>query len=201
MSDDPASFDDLMVQLRAGEEQAATAIFQRFANRLVGLARGRLNADLRRKVDPEDVLQSVFKSFFRRHAETPFDFAGWDSIWAVLIVLTVRKCGRRVETFHAAKRDARREVPLPGGGESSWGQDPAGREPTPAEVAMLTETLEALMRDLDEHARRILSLRLQGYQIAEIAGEVGLTERTVQRAMRKVRDRLDAMRAADEETA
>jgi RNA polymerase sigma-70 factor (ECF subfamily) len=201
MSDDPASFADLMAQLRDGEERAATVIFQRFAGRLVGLARGRLNADLRRKVDPEDVLQSVFKSFFRRHAEAPFDFSGWDNIWAVLIVLTVRKCGRRVETFHAAKRDARREVPLPGGGESSWGQDPAGHEPTPEEVAMLTETLENLMRDLDEHARQILTLRLQGYQLAEIAGEVGLTERTVQRVMRKVRDRLDAIRATEGDLA
>ena len=54
------SFDDVMGRLRAGEQSAAaTEIFHRFARRLIGLARTRLDDRVRGKVDAEDVLQSV----------------------------------------------------------------------------------------------------------------------------------------------
>src|SRR5690242_9456367 len=56
------SFADLMARLRAGDDAAAAALFQRFATRLIALARGRLDGLVRRKVDPEDVVQSVFRS-------------------------------------------------------------------------------------------------------------------------------------------
>ena len=63
------SFDDVMGRLRAGDQSAAaTEIFQRFARRLIGLARTRLDDRVRSKVDAEDVLQSVFRSFFVRQA-------------------------------------------------------------------------------------------------------------------------------------
>ena len=41
----------------------------------------------------EDVMASVFKSFFRRHAEAPFDLSSWDSLWSLLTLITLRKCG------------------------------------------------------------------------------------------------------------
>src|SRR5437762_3488388 len=98
MSQEP-SFEDLMERLRLGDERAAQQIFERFAHRLMGLARTRLSGGLRQKVDPEDVMQSVFKSFFRRHAEAQFDLSGWDSLWALLTVITLRKSGHKVKEY------------------------------------------------------------------------------------------------------
>src|ERR1700722_4305434 len=60
------SFGLLMGGLQGGDAEAAGALFHRFAQRLIALARQRLEPRLRSKVDPEDILQSVFKSFFRR---------------------------------------------------------------------------------------------------------------------------------------
>ena len=80
----------LLEQLRAGDGRAADAIFHRFARRLVGMARGRLDGRLRQKVDPEDVVQSVFRSFFDRSARGEFDFANWEAVWGLLVLLTVR---------------------------------------------------------------------------------------------------------------
>src|SRR5437016_14196174 len=96
------SFDDVMARLRAGDEAAAAAIFDRFARRLIALARARLDRLVSSKVDPEDVLQSAFRSFFLRHAEGRWDLIGWDGLWGLLARITVRKCGRRIEHFRAA---------------------------------------------------------------------------------------------------
>lgn len=92
MSDSP-SFADLMTRLRAGDPGAAEEIFRRFANRLVSLARQRLDALVLRKLDPEDVLQSALNSFFRAHAQGRVDVRDWDSLWGLLAVITLRKCG------------------------------------------------------------------------------------------------------------
>ncbi len=41
------SFDDLMARLRAGVEEAATEVFQRYVRRLCVLPRGRLSTRIR----------------------------------------------------------------------------------------------------------------------------------------------------------
>ena len=66
MSDD--FFAGLMRRLRSGEDAAAREVFERYTRQLVGLARRRLDERLAGKVDPEDVVQSAFKSFFVRQA-------------------------------------------------------------------------------------------------------------------------------------
>ncbi len=66
------TFDDLMARLNDGDDEAAAEIFNRFVRRLIFLARSRLNAQVRQKEDPEDVVQSVFRSFFTRQVEGQF---------------------------------------------------------------------------------------------------------------------------------
>src|SRR5437016_3003501 len=102
-SDD--SFEFLVSRLQAGDPDAATAIFGRFARRLIALARVHLSSQLRQKVDPEDVLQSVFRSFFRRQAAGEFELQNWDGMWALLSVITLRKCGHQADHYLALCRD------------------------------------------------------------------------------------------------
>jgi RNA polymerase sigma-70 factor (ECF subfamily) len=189
------SFEDLMARLRSGDDAAAAAVFDRFAQRLLALARRRLDRLLRPKVDPEDVLQSVYRSFFRRHAEGQYDLESWDGLWGMLTVITLRKCGRSARRFRSACRDVQREVSLPPPGTDAAGFEAGGREPTPSEAARLTETLEQVMRDLTPRERVILVLSLQGYSSSEISDQVGRTERTVQRVLERVRRRLEQMNA------
>lgn len=197
MSQD-ASFADVMARLRQGDQDAAREIFVRYTHRLIGLARSRLDRLVRQKVDPEDVLQSVYKSFFLRHTQGEFAFDGWDGLWALLTVITLRKCGRRVEYYHASRRDVQREVAPPTDpDDSAAGWLAADSEPTPSEAALLAETVEQIMSRLDERERSILALTLQGYSTPDISARVGRTERTVQRVLKRVRDDLEALQAAD----
>jgi RNA polymerase sigma-70 factor, ECF subfamily len=190
------SFEHVMAGLRAGDADAAAQVFRRFADRLIALARSRLSRRLRAKVDPEDVLQSVCKSFFLRHAEGQFDLKDWDSLWSLLTVIAVRKCGRWQEHFHTQGRALAAEVSAQRAGEGSAGSwEALAREPSPAEAAMLAETVEQLLGQQEGRDREIVSLRLQGYTAVEISEQLSRPERTVYRVLAHVRKRLMEMQA------
>jgi RNA polymerase sigma-70 factor (ECF subfamily) len=132
------SFADVMDRLRAGDAGAAAQVVRRFTRRLVALARAQLDSRLRQKVDPEDVLQSVYKSFFLRCEQGRLSLGGWDGLWALLALITARKCGRWAEHFRAARRDVKAEVAAVGGADESGLVAAFSTEPSPAEAAMLS---------------------------------------------------------------
>lgn len=192
------SFHELMARVRGGDQQAMAEVFHRFAQRLIGLARSRLDGLLRYKADAEDVMQSVFQSFFERHQDGRLQVNSWDSLWGLLTVIAVHKCGHRIDYHLAARRDVRRETAAEPPAEGSGaGWEALAREPTPSESAVLAETVEVLLRGLRERDRPILVLSLQGYSPAEVAEQVGRSERTVFRVLQQVRKKLQALRAAD----
>jgi RNA polymerase sigma-70 factor (ECF subfamily) len=183
------SFAAVMHRLRAGDE-AAAEVFHRFAGRLIALARTHLDGRLRQKVDPEDVLQSVYKSFFLRHAQGQLNPHDWDSLWSLLTVITVRKCGRWRERFQAGRRDVHAEVALQApADESGGGWEALAGDPTPSEAAVLAETVEELPRGLEGRDRDIVALTLQGYTAAEISAQLRRPERTVYRVLGRVKKR------------
>src|SRR5205823_12526939 len=119
------------------EAEAAGKVFHRFAKQLIVLAHKQLDPELRRKVDAEDVTQSVFRSFFAHQAAGELvELGSWDSVWGMLVVMTLRKCGRQKTFFQADCRDVLREIPFTLN-ESSAGWDPCDREPTPVEAVVL----------------------------------------------------------------
>jgi RNA polymerase sigma-70 factor (ECF subfamily) len=188
------SFADLMARLRAGDEEAATQIFERFTGRLIALARSRMDQRMRQKEDPEDVLQSVYQSFFVRQARGEFELRDWDSLWALLATITLHKCGHRIDYFQAERRDMRREISPPTRDDPTASWEGIARDPTPQEAAVLAELLEQTMRGLDGYQRQILELSLQGHSVAEISARVGYTRRTVQRILQRVRSDLERQR-------
>jgi RNA polymerase sigma-70 factor (ECF subfamily) len=193
------SFDGLIDQLRAGDDDAATRVFNRFARRILGLARQQLHATLRPKLDPEDVLQSVFRSFFNRQRAGRFTIESWDSLWGILMVMTLRKCRRRIAYFKAGRRNTQREKPWDENGEANG--DPAlfTREPTPSEAAILIDIVGKLMAGLPEDDRAILTLHLQGCTIAEIKAQTGRAIRTIRRILERIRRQLQLI--CDKESA
>lgn len=188
---DETSFQDLMTRLRAGDDRAADLIFQQYARRLVGLARRRLTQDVQAKVDPEDVLQSVFRTFFVRHGAGEFEFAGWHDLWNLLAAITVRKCGGRIDYYRAARRDTTREAAPPSAEDSAKLWEPLARDPTPSEAMMLVEITQNLLRDLSERDRQIFELSLQGETPEPISEKLHCSERTVERVLERIRKDLE----------
>ncbi|MBI1902587.1 MAG: RNA polymerase subunit sigma-24 [Planctomycetia bacterium] len=192
MSPDSA-FRQLMHRLRRGDQDAAQVVFERYVNRLHGMARRKLHGPVRAKVDPEDVAQSVFKSFFRRQKGGFFQIGSDEDLWALLACITARKCGRLNRFFRKHKRNVGRELTQQlASADSAAVWEVQGEDPTPAEVAQVADLVQSLLAsfELPVH-RQIIQLRLQGFTQGEIADEVGRAEVTVQLVLRSVRQRLE----------
>jgi RNA polymerase sigma-70 factor (ECF subfamily) len=188
------SFAELAARLRAGDQGAATQVFCRFAARLIALARTELDTRIRRKMDPEDIVQSVYRSFFTRHQAGQYDLANWDSLWSLLTLITVRKCRGRTEYYRAQCRSVAAEVDVATQGDLGEGWSEAiDREPTPLEAVVLAETVEEMMRGFESDDRAIIELSLQGYAAPEISARLGRAERTVRRVREHVKKRLQRM--------
>jgi RNA polymerase sigma-70 factor (ECF subfamily) len=195
-NDDPIRA--LAVRLRSGEDAAAREVFEQFAGRLVALARRQFNGMLARKVDPEDVVQSAFKSFFIRHRDGKVEIVDGGGLWNLLTLITLRKCADRAEYFRASRRDAAREATGPRSGDRpDAGLIAVDREPRPEEAVILAETVEQLFRDLTADERPVLEMSLQGYTAPEISDRLGRAERSVRRLRERIRKRLERLQETD----
>src|SRR5262249_31059116 len=146
-------------------EEAGHVAFEHFTRRLVRLARRHLDERLQHKVDPEDVVQSAYKSFFLRYGEGALAAEGWNGLWGLLTTITVRKCADRARFHRAERRDITREVAPDA---EPW-RAVLGREPTPEHAVALAETLTRVLNGLSAAERPIVELSLQGYSTHEIS--------------------------------
>jgi RNA polymerase sigma-70 factor (ECF subfamily) len=191
------SFADFLARLHNQDDTAAQELFGRFTRQLIALALRHIEGGLRHKVESEDVVQSAYKSFFLRYGAGNVDLANWNSLWGLLAVITVRKCAERAAYHRAERRDAAREAAQPQADEAGPWLEPLGREPTPPEAAVLTETVTQLLSGLDPDERPVLELSLQGYTTREISEQLGRAERTVRLLREGVRRRLERMQRED----
>ena len=185
-----ASLESVMSRLRQGDQDAATLIFHRFVNRLTALASRQFDARFRAKTDAEDVVQSVYKSFFLRDGRSPFDLSDWDSLWSLLATITIRKCHDKRSFWLAARRSVGREFdPKPTESRPS-GWESLDRSPTPLEATVLAEILETILGELTPQHRSIAELSFQGFTALEAAAQCQCSERTVGRVIARIKDRL-----------
>ena len=70
--DEPTALTDLVRRHRDGDPEAARELFAWYAQRLSHLAEQHLSHKLSGRVDGDDVVQSVFRTFFRRTARGEF---------------------------------------------------------------------------------------------------------------------------------
>jgi RNA polymerase sigma-70 factor (ECF subfamily) len=187
--------DDVASDAAAARDPDPQALLARFSRRLIGLARAHLDGRLQHKVDPEDVVQSVYKSFLLRYGDAALG-EGSESLWGLLTLITIRKCADRARYHHAECRTLERETVAAAGDSTAVWLQASGREPTPDEAAVLAETVEELLRDLKGDERKIVELSLQGYTTQEISEQTRRAERSVRRLRERIRRHLEQHAAA-----
>lgn len=169
-----------VVELQDGYEADAVA---RFSRRLIALARARMPEQLKGRVDPEDVVQSVFRSFFTGNQAGEFVFQESSDVWRLLAAITYRKVQQTIRHHHRQRRDVAREISqevAPSAGDSG--------SATASSLAMMVELIEELTQLIPERHRAVLTLRLENYSVEEIADRVGVSTRTVERALAIIRE-------------
>lgn len=182
---DDASDRSLVRRFRHGQADAPTQLYLRYAQRLRSLAMRQTSSELAPRFDPEDIVQSVFRTFFRRLAAGSYDVPDGEEIWKLLLVIALNKIRTASNHHRAAKRDVRRTA---GGeaGEAASGQDEAA-------LTVLRMVVDELLDGLPGSHRRMVELRIEGHEVAEIAAEVERSKRSVERVLQDFRARLGAL--------
>ena len=176
----------LVSRWRKGDQDAAKQLFDRYASRLVALARRQISQRLASRLDPEDVVQSVFRSFFGRVKAGKFRIEEQDDLGKLLVRITVNKTLRKVEYHRAAKRDPSQEV-VQGDHASDDLLQVLDRDPTPETVVAFVDQLDHFLNQLRPEERQILELRFQGYTNGEITKKLGIYDRKIRRLIERVR--------------
>jgi RNA polymerase sigma-70 factor (ECF subfamily) len=169
--------------VRDGDSGAADALYRRYADRVRALIANRLGGRLAPRVSPDDIAQSVFRVLFQGVVGRVYNVPPGEELWGLLAVLTRRKVRDRVAYHQAARRDIRRTALRGAGGLEA--EPDAGRE-----ADYLQVEVEEFLDSFRPADREIVSLRLGGYELAEIAGRTGRSLRTVERVLQKARTSL-----------
>ena len=187
MSEPSVDQEQLLILLRNGDERAASQVVDLYAERLLRLAGKRINQRLAGRVGAEDIVQSVFRTFFHRAKQGEFELHDRDDLCKLLARITLRKTFRQIAHHLCAKRSVRREAQ--GGDESQKVLlSLLAREPAPEEAVALLDEMEALLAQLRPVDRQIVEMKLQGFNSLEIAEQLGVSDRKVRRLMERLRE-------------
>lgn len=170
--------------IQGGDEDAALRLYQRYSDRLFALVRSKTGEWLEAYTEPEDIVQSTFKSVLWRMQAGNYHAPAGSTLWNLLAVIATRKVVKRANYHKAECRTADRSVPLNainGGIAVDELEDPSE-----SFDVCLRETLELL----SPAYREVLTLRIQGYKIIEISEKTKRTKRSVERTLQKMREKL-----------
>ncbi len=179
----------LLERFRNGDDLAAEALFTRYFERLTAMARSRLSPRLAQRTDPEDIVLSVYRSFFVEAREGRFTLSRGGDLWRLLASITKHKLLRQHRFQTADRRTIDREQPLDSLSEEQAAER-LSHGPTVEEAVALADELEQVLSRLNVFGRRALELRLQGLSIPEIAEDTDRSERSVRRSLTEIRNLL-----------
>ncbi len=171
---------------RAGNQEAARQLFERYSDRLVALARRHINQRLARRVDPEDIVQSVFRTFFRRAQAGEIHLYDPDRLCALLARITIHKALDQISFHRAAKRDVNLDAD-PGSGDHDPVSGLLDHEPSPQTINLFLDQLEHFLAKLGPDERQVLEMRMHGYAVEEIARRLNTYDRKIYRILERIK--------------
>ena len=182
--------------LKGGDPDSAQRLWDRYFNRLAGVARKRLNGFARLALDEEDVALSAIQSLCSGLEQGQFDeLNDRESLWKLLVTITLRKAQRTIRNEFRQKRGS--GIVL---GESALvTREEAGagvrgleklldEEPSPEFAAQMTEEIQLLLKVLpDEELRLIAVWKMDSCTSVEIAQRLGKAISTIERRLKLIR--------------
>jgi DNA-directed RNA polymerase specialized sigma24 family protein len=190
----PGSVSNWLAQLKEGNPASAQPLWERYFQRMVALARKRLQGARRAAADEEDVALNAFDSFCRGAMQGRFPrVTDRDDLWRLLVTITARKAldvlAREGRLKHGGGRlrgeSALLDLAEPGNGGI---EEVVGNEPTPEFAAEVAEECQRLLDKLgDDELRSIAVWKMEGDTNEQIAERLGVALSTVERRLRLIR--------------
>ena len=183
------SVTDWLTRLKEGDSQAASAIWRRYSQQMIRVARDRMSGMPRRAYDEEDAAMSAFNLFTHRVQAGSFPQLGdRNDLWRLLFLLTTQRVAAWRRRESAYKRGGTRKSPASMNAEDELALlEVACKEPTPEFLAQAMENCERLLGQLEDRSRKIAVMKMEGYSNHDISVEIGVTERTVERKLQGIR--------------
>ena len=192
------AFPDFIRRIRAGDDQAARELVERYAPVIRCEVRLRLrDPRLYSRFDWADICQSVMASFFVRAAAGQYDLEQPDQLLRLLVVMTRNKLANQARRHCRKMRDCRRLAAC----------DPAYLEgrtaaPSPSRLVVGRELLAEVNRRLSEEERLLADLRADGCEWTAIAARLGGTaearRKQLARAVGRVEHQLKGSEVGDD---
>jgi RNA polymerase sigma-70 factor (ECF subfamily) len=189
---------ELVERIHDGDVSAFRVLFGRYEASALGRIRQRLPVALRRKVDPDDILQDAYLVAAQRFPEFRGRHEGSFGKWLAQIVeFKVRESARHY--LDASKRDAHREITR---GARPDTHHFRGKQPTPSQMAIgaeLAERAREALTRLREDDRRVLDLvQAQGLDLHEAATHLGRSYEATKKLYGRELTRLKSLLEADD---
>ena len=180
-------------QIKHGDSLAANRIWKHYFDRLVRSVRQRLYGQNRAVSDEEDIVLSVFDSFYAAVEKGRFpDLSDRDDLWRLLLTMSARKIIDKRRHDQRQRRGGNVAVhSLDGDADDSVFIETIGSEPSPEMVLMMQESVEQFFSHLGVgQLQDLAGAKLEGYSNAEIAERLGCSERTIERRLHLIREKL-----------
>ncbi|MCA9120063.1 MAG: hypothetical protein H6822_29905 [Planctomycetaceae bacterium] len=155
------SFESFRRRLNDGTHSAIHEVDIQYRDRLCVLVERKMNARYRRREDPEDVVQSALRTFFRRAPLGEFDIKDPQHLWRTLQLISRRKMLKHIDKITAGQRGFDREE------HCDQNELPSAPAETPR-ARLLGDVLEMVLAGMHAPDPEVLRLQLFGYTIAEI---------------------------------
>jgi DNA-directed RNA polymerase specialized sigma24 family protein len=181
-------------ELRGGSSPVHPEVWRRYFTKLAQFVDNGIAKTPGRAVDGEDVASRVLETVCRKVAEGELpDLRGRSDLWNVLLTVAKRKLVNQTRLESRKKRGGGRvllETDLSVFQSSVFSMDEiADAEPTLDSAIALRDTCNYLIDVVlrDEKTRNVARLKLEGLSKAEIAQQLGVTIRTVERKVNLIR--------------
>ena len=161
-------FQDLLERVRAGDDSAASEIFQRYEADVKRVVRAMMRVEwIRRGADPSDIYQSVMASFFIRIALGQYDISTPDQLRALLTRIA------RNKVTDMTRSPNRRVSVVPVAGPDRAAIEPADPAKGPASQVMWKELFHKVRDRFTEAERRVSDLRMMNHSWEEVGAALG----------------------------
>jgi RNA polymerase sigma factor (sigma-70 family) len=172
--------------LRTGNSTVLGEFLTCYGPTLQRIADKNLSPVVKRRLGPEDIAQSACRSFLRRARGGEFQLDDADGLLRLLCAITLTKVREKTRFHLRQKRGLQFETRF---GETQT----SGTEPDPAELAEFNDLMAAALAGLDDEERAMLELKLLAHTHDEIAGQLGCSERTVRRILKRIQSNFERL--------